>query len=119
MARVKRGVTAHARHKKILKAAKGYYGARSRTYRVAVQAVTKAGQYAYRDRRQKKRQFRALWIVRINAAARQHDLSYSQLINGLKKANIVIDRKVLSDLAINDKVAFQAIAEQAKAALKA
>jgi large subunit ribosomal protein L20 len=119
MARVKRGVTARARHKKVLKAAKGYYGARSRTFRVAVQAVTKAGQYAYRDRRQKKRQFRALWIVRINAAARQHDLSYSQLINGLKKANIEIDRKVLSDLAINDKVAFQAIAEQAKAALKA
>lgn len=119
MARVKRGVTAHARHKKVLKAAKGYYGARSRTFRIAVQAVTKAGQYAYRDRRQKKRQFRALWIVRINAAARQHDLSYSQLINGLKKANIVIDRKVLSDLAINDKVAFQAIAEQAKAALNA
>ena len=116
MARVKRGVTAHARHKKVLKAAKGYYGARSRTFRTAVQAVTK---YAYRDRRQKKRQFRALWIVRINAAARQHDLSYSQLINGLKKANIVIDRKVLSDLAINDKVAFQAIAEQAKAALNA
>lgn len=119
MARVKRGVTAHARHKKVLKAAKGYYGARSRTFRTAVQAATKAGQYAYRDRRQKKRQFRALWIVRINAAARQHDLSYSQLINGLKKANIVIDRKVLSDLAINDKVAFQAIAEQAKAALNA
>lgn len=119
MARVKRGVTAHARHKKVLKAAKGYYGAHSRTFRTAVQAVTKAGQYAYRDRRQKKRQFRALWIVRINAAARQHDLSYSQLINGLKKANIVIDRKVLSDLAINDKVAFQAIAEQAKAALNA
>ena len=119
MARVKRGVTAHARHKKVLKAAKGYYGARSRTYRVAVQAVTKAGQYAYRDRRQKKRQFRALWIVRINAAARQNDLSYSQLINGLKKANIEIGRKVLSDLAINDKVAFQAIAEQAKAALNA
>ena len=119
MARVKRGVTARARHKKVLKAAKGYYGARSRTFRVAVQAVTKAGQYAYRDRRQKKHQFRALWIVRINAAARQHDLSYSQLINGLKKANIEIDRKVLSDLAINDKVAFQAIAEQAKAALNA
>ena len=119
MARVKRGVTARARHKKVLKAAKGHYGARSRTFRTAVQAVTKAGQYAYRDRRQKKRQFRALWIVRINAAARQHDLSYSQLINGLKKANIVIDRKVLSDLAINDKVAFQAIAEQAKAALNA
>ena len=119
MARVKRGVTAHARHKKVLKAAKGYCGARSRTFRTAVQAVTKAGQYAYRDRRQKKRQFRALWIVRINAAARQHDLSYSQLINGLKKANIVVDRKVLSDLAINDKVAFKAIAEQAKAALNA
>ena len=119
MARVKRGVTAHARHKKVLKAAEGYYGARSRTFRTAAQAVTKACQYAYRDRRQKKRQFRALWIVRINAAARQHDLSYSQLINGLKKANIVIDRKVLSDLAINDKVAFQAIAEQAKAALNA
>lgn len=117
MARVKRGVTARARHKKVLKAAKGYYGARSRTYRVAVQAVTKAGQYAYRDRRQKKRQFRALWIVRINAAARQHDLSYSQLINGLKKANIEIDRKVLSDLAINDKEAFKVIAEQARAAL--
>ncbi len=119
MARVKRGVTAHARHKKVLKAAKGYYGARSRTYRAAVEAVTKAGQYAYRDRRQKKRQFRALWIVRINAAARQHDLSYSQLINGLKKANIEIDRKVLSDLAINDKEAFKTIAEQAKAALSA
>ena len=119
MARVKRGVTAHARHKKVLKAAKGYQGARSRTYRVAVQAVTKAGQYAYRDRRQKKRQFRALWIVRINAAARQHDLSYSQLINGLKKANIEIDRKVLSDLAINDKEAFKCIAEHAKAALNA
>ena len=119
MARVKRGVTARARHKKVLKAAKGYYGARSRTFRVAVQAVTKAGQYAYRDRRQKKRQFRALWIVRINAAARQPDLSYSMLICGLKKANIEIDRKVLSDLAINDKAAFQAIAEQAKAALNA
>ncbi len=117
MARVKSGVTAHARHKRVLAAAKGYYGARSRTYRVAVQAVTKAGQYAYRDRRQKKRQFRALWIVRINAAARQHDLSYSQLINGLRKANIQIDRKVLSDLAINDKEAFKAIAEQARAAL--
>ncbi|MCR5536682.1 MAG: 50S ribosomal protein L20 [Succinivibrio sp.] len=117
MARVKRGVVAHARHKKVLEAAKGYYGARSRCYRVAVQAVTKAGQYAYRDRRQKKRQFRALWIVRINAAARQHDLSYSQLIFGLKKANIEIDRKVLSDLAINDKQAFQAIAEKARQAL--
>ena len=119
MARVKRGVIAHARHQKVLKAAKGYYGARSRTYRVAVQAVTKAGQYAYRDRRQKKRQFRELWIVRINAGAHQYDMSYSQLINGLHKANIEIDRKVLSDLAINDKVAFQAIVEQAKAALQA
>ncbi|HAR79302.1 MAG TPA: 50S ribosomal protein L20 [Succinivibrionaceae bacterium] len=119
MARVKRGVIAHARHKKVMKAAKGYYGARSRTYRVAVQAVTKAGQYAYRDRRQKKRQFRSLWIVRINAAARQLDLSYSQLINGLKKANIDIDRKVLSDLAINDQVAFKAIAEKAREALNA
>ncbi len=119
MARVKRGVTAHARHKKVLKAAKGYYGARSRQYRSAVQAVTKAGQYAYRDRRQKKRQFRELWIVRINAAARQHDLSYSQLINGLHKANIEIDRKVLSDMAINDKAAFEAIANKAKEALSA
>ena len=117
MARVKRGVTARARHKKVLKAAKGYYGARSRTYRVAVQAVTKAGQYAYRDRRQKKRQFRALWIVRINAAARQYGLSYSKFMNGLKKANIDIDRKVLSDLAINEKVAFEAIANQVRAAL--
>lgn len=117
MARVKRGVTARARHKKVLKAAKGYYGARSRTYRVAVQAVTKAGQYAYRDRRQKKRQFRALWIVRINAGARQHGLSYSKFMNGLKKANIAIDRKVLSDIAINDKSAFEAIVAQARTAL--
>ena len=117
MARVKRGVTARARHKKVLEQAKGYYGARSRTYRVAVQAVTKAGQYAYRDRRQKKRQFRALWIVRINAAARQYGLSYSQFMYGLKKANIDIDRKVLSELAINEKVAFETIANQARAAL--
>ncbi|MCK0514255.1 50S ribosomal protein L20 [Anaerobiospirillum sp. NML120448] len=117
MARVKRGVTARARHKKVLKAAKGYYGARSRTYRVAVQAVTKAGQYAYRDRRQKKRQFRALWIVRINAAARQYGLSYSKFMNGLRKANIQIDRKVLSELAINEKAAFETIANQARAAL--
>lgn len=117
MARVKRGVTARARHKKVLAQAKGYYGARSRTYRVAVQAVTKAGQYAYRDRRQKKRQFRALWIVRINAAARQYGLSYSKFMNGLKKANIEIDRKVLSDLAINEKVAFEAIANQVRATL--
>ncbi|HED39499.1 MAG TPA: 50S ribosomal protein L20 [Chromatiales bacterium] len=117
MPRVKRGVTAHARHKKIIKQAKGYRGRRKNVYRVAVQAVTKAGQYAYRDRRQRKRQFRALWIVRINAAARECGLSYSRLINGLKKAAIEIDRKVLADLAVFDKVAFAAIAEKAKANL--
>ncbi|MFU7710288.1 50S ribosomal protein L20 [Aeromonas veronii] len=117
MPRVKRGVTARARHKKVMKAAKGYYGARSRVYRVAVQAVTKAGQYAYRDRRQKKRQFRQLWIARINAAARQNGLSYSRLINGLKKASIEIDRKILSDIAVHDKMAFTALVEKAKAAL--
>ncbi len=117
MARVKRGVTAHKKHKKVLKKAKGYYGARSRVYRVATQAVTKAGQYAYRDRRQKKRQFRRLWIVRINAAARMFDLSYSRLINGLSKAEIEIDRKMLADLAVHDIDAFGKIAEQAKAAL--
>ena len=117
MARVKRGVTARARHKKILKLAKGYYGARSRVYRVAKQAVIKAGQYAYRDRKQKKRQFRALWIVRINAAARQFGISYSRMINGLNKANVAIDRKVLADLAVNEKLAFAAIVEKAKAVL--
>ena len=117
MARVKRGVTAHARHKKVLKAAKGYYGARSRTFRVAVQAVTKAGQYAYRDRRQRKRQFRQLWIARINAAARQNGISYSKFINGLKKASVEIDRKILADIAVFDKVAFTALVEKAKAAL--
>ncbi|MGL5287761.1 LSU ribosomal protein L20P [Aeromonas sp. RU39B] len=117
MPRVKRGVTARARHKKVLKAAKGYYGARSRVYRVAVQAVTKAGQYAYRDRRQKKRQFRQLWIARINAASRQNGLSYSRLIDGLKKASIEIDRKILADIAVHDKVAFTALVEKAKAAL--
>lgn len=117
MPRVKRGVTAHARHKKILKQAKGYRGRRKNVYRVAVQAVTKAGQYAYRDRRQRKRQFRALWIVRINAQARECGLSYSRFINGLKKAAIEIDRKVLADLAVFDKVAFAAIAEKAKASL--
>ena len=117
MPRVKRGVTARARHKKVMKAAKGYYGARSRVYRVALQAVTKAGQYAYRDRRQKKRQFRQLWIARINAAARQNGLSYSRLINGLKKASIEIDRKILSDIAVHDKMAFTALVEKAKAAL--
>jgi large subunit ribosomal protein L20 len=119
MARVKRGVQARARHKKILKQAKGHYGARSRVFRVAKQSVIKAGQYAYRDRRQRKRQFRALWIVRINAAARECDLSYSCLMAGLKKASIEIDRKVLSDLAIFDKPAFVAIAEKAKSALAA
>ncbi len=117
MSRVKRGVTAHARHKKVLKKAKGYYGARRKVYRVAKQAVIKAGQYAYRDRRQRKRQFRALWIVRINAAAREHDLSYSRFMNGLKKAAIEIDRKVLADLAVHDKNAFAALADKAKAAL--
>ena len=119
MTRVKRGVTARARHKKVLNKAKGYYGARSRVYRVARQAVIKAGQYAYRDRRQKKRQFRALWIVRINAAARLNGLSYSRLINGLKKAAVAVDRKVLADLAVFDKVAFSALADKAKAALAA
>lgn len=119
MPRVKRGVQAHARHKKILKLAKGYYGARSRVYRVAKQAVIKAGQYAYRDRRQRKRQFRQLWIIRINAQARECGLSYSRFINGLKKASIEVDRKMLADLAVFDKVAFAAIADQAKAALSA
>ena len=117
MSRVKRGVVAHRRHKKILKAAKGYYGARSRIFRVAKQAVTKAGQYAYRDRRVKKRTFRALWITRINAQSRAEGISYSRLIAGLKKANIVLDRRVLADLAVHDKAAFAAVAEQAKAAL--
>lgn len=117
MARVKRGVVARARHKKILKQAKGYRGARSRVYRVAKQAVIKAGQYAYRDRRQRKRDFRALWIVRINAAAREFGLTYSQFMNGLKKAAIEIDRKVLAELAVNQKEAFAAIVSQSKAAL--
>ena len=117
MPRVKRGVTAHARHKKVLKEAKGYYGARSKVYRVAKQAVIKAGQYAYRDRRQKKRQFRSLWIVRINAAARENGMSYSRLMNGLNKAGVEVDRKMLADIAIHDKPAFAALANQAKAAL--
>jgi len=116
MARVKRGVIARKRHKKILKLAKGYYGARSRVFRVAKQAVIKAGQYAYRDRRQRKRQFRALWIARINAGARVNGLSYSRFIAGLK-ASIEIDRKVLADLAVNEKAAFAAIVEKAKATL--
>lgn len=117
MARVKRGVTARAKHKKVLKKAKGYYGARSRVYRVANQAVTKAGQYAYRDRRQKKRQFRRLWIVRINAAARLFDLSYSRFMDGLNKSNIEVDRKMLADLAVNDIDTFGKLAEKAKVAL--
>ncbi|MFA5630739.1 MAG: 50S ribosomal protein L20 [Porticoccaceae bacterium] len=117
MSRVKRGVQAHRRHKKILKQAKGYYGARSRVYRVATQAVTKAGQYAYRDRKVKKRVFRSLWITRINAQARVEGVSYSQLIAGLKKAGIELDRRVLADLAVHDKPAFGAIVSQAKAAL--
>lgn len=117
MPRVKRGVQAHAKHKKVLDKAKGYYGARSKVFRVAKQAVTKAGQYAYRDRRQRKRQFRALWIARINAGARENGLSYSVFMNGLKKANIEIDRKVLSDIAIFDKPAFTALVEKAKEGL--
>ncbi|MGI9214567.1 MAG: 50S ribosomal protein L20 [Gammaproteobacteria bacterium] len=114
MTRVKRGVMARKRHKKVLKLAKGYYGARSRVFRVAKQAVIKAGQYAYIGRKQRKRQFRELWIVRINAAARLCGLSYSNLMNGLKKANIQINRKVLADLAIFDKQAFSQLAEKAK-----
>ncbi|MGP1959033.1 MAG: 50S ribosomal protein L20 [Arsenophonus sp. NC-CH8-MAG3] len=117
MARVKRGVIARERHKKILKQAKGYDGSRSRVYRVAFQAVIKAGQYAYRDRRQRKRQFRQLWIARINAAARQNGLSYSHFINGLKKCSIKIDRKILSDIAIFDEVAFATLVEKAKSIL--
>jgi len=117
MARVKRGVVANRRHKKVLKKAKGYYGARSRIYRVAVQAVTKAGQYAYRDRRVKKREFRALWITRINAQARENGMSYSRFMNGLKVAGVELDRKVLADLAVREPEAFKSIAEQAKAAI--
>jgi large subunit ribosomal protein L20 len=119
MARVKRGVTARRRHKKVIGRAKGYYNARRKVYRVANQAVIKAGQYAYIGRKQKKRQFRALWIVRINAAARQFGLSYSRLIDGLGKAGITIDRKVLADLAVHDIAAFGAIAEKARASLAA
>lgn len=119
MPRVKRGVQARARHKKILKLAKGYLGARSRVFRVAKQAVIKAAQYAYRDRRQRRRQFRALWIARINAGSREHGLPYSRFMNGLLKAGIQIDRKVLADLAVHDKTAFKAIVEQARAALAA
>ena len=117
MPRVKRGVEANRKHKKILKQAKGYYGARSRVFRVAVQAVTKAGQYAYRDRRVKKRTFRRLWITRINAQSRVEGLSYSKLMNGLQKAGVELDRRVLADLAVHDKEAFHAVVEQAKNAL--
>ncbi|CAL4042199.1 50S ribosomal protein L20 [Buchnera aphidicola (Phyllaphis fagi)] len=114
MVRVKRGVTAHARHKKVLKQAKGYYGARSRVYRVACQAVIKAGQYAYRDRRQKKRQFRRLWIARINAATRQNRISYSNFIYGLKKLNIIINRKSLSNLAFCDQNTFNLLVKKSQ-----
>ena len=114
MPRVKRGVTAHARHKKLIKQAKGYRGRRKNVYRVAKQAVTKAGQYSYRDRRQRKRQFRALWITRINAAARENGLSYSRFMDGLRKADIQIDRKLLAEMAVNDKNAFARLAEQAR-----
>jgi len=117
MARVKRGVTAHAKHKKVYKAAKGYYGRRKNTIRVAKQAVEKANQYAFRDRKNRKRSFRALWIQRINAAVRPFGLTYSRFIDGLAKAGVMVDRKVLSDLAIAEPVAFQAIVEKAKAAL--
>ena len=117
MPRIKRSVASRARRKKVLKAARGYYGARSRTFKVAKQAVIKAGQYAYRDRRQRKRQFRQLWIARINAGARVNGLSYSKFINGLKKASVEIDRKILSDLAIHEKAAFAALVEKAKSSL--
>ena len=119
MPRVKRGVTTRARHKRVLEQAKGFRGRRSRTFKVAKQAVMKAGQYAYRDRRNKKREFRALWIVRINAAAREYGLSYSRLMNGLRKAAVEVDRKVLADLAVFDKAAFEKLATQAKAGLGA
>jgi large subunit ribosomal protein L20 len=117
MSRVKRGVTSHAKHKKVLKAAKGYYGRRKNTIRVAKQAVEKANQYAYRDRKRRKRTFRALWIQRLNAAVRPFGLNYSKFIDGLAKAGLEVDRKVLSDLAIREPAAFQAIVEKAKAAL--
>ena len=119
MARVKRGVTAHAKHKKVLKAAKGYYGRRKNTIRVAKQAVEKAMQYAYRDRKRKKRTFRALWIQRINAAVREHGLTYGRFIDGLGKAGIEIDRKVLADLAVKDAAGFKALCDQAAAKLAA
>lgn len=117
MARVKRGTIAHARHKKVIDKAKGYYGRRKNVFRVAVQAVEKAGQYAYRDRRNKKRDFRKLWIQRINAGVRQHGMTYSRFIDGLNKAGIELDRKVLSDLAIHEPDAFKSLVDQAQAAL--
>jgi large subunit ribosomal protein L20 len=119
MARVKRGVTGHAKHKKVLKSAKGYYGRRKNTIRVAKQAVEKANQYAFRDRKRRKRTFRALWIQRLNAAVREFGLTYSRFIDGLGKAGVTVDRKVLSDLAIREPAAFQAIVEKAKSALAA
>jgi len=119
MARVKRGVTARAKHKKVLKKAKGYYGAKSRTFRAAKQQVIKSGQYAYRDRRVKKREFRALWIIRIGAASKELGLSYSRFIDGMIKAGVALDRKVLADLAMHDKPAFAQLVEQAKAQLAA
>ena len=119
MPRVKRGVTARARHKKVLELAKGFRGRRGNVYRIAKEAVMKAGQYQYRDRRTKKREFRALWIARINAAARLYGLSYSRIINGLGKAGVEIDRKVLADIAVHDKAAFAGIVEQVKARLAA
>ncbi|MGJ8532239.1 MAG: 50S ribosomal protein L20 [Alphaproteobacteria bacterium] len=117
MARVKRGVTSHARHKKVIKAAKGYYGRRKNTIRVAKQAVEKAGQYAYRDRKTRKRNFRALWIQRINAAVREHGMTYGRFINGLNKAEIAVDRKVLSDIAIHEPATFKVLVEKAQSAL--
>ncbi|HNR75767.1 MAG TPA: 50S ribosomal protein L20 [Parvularculaceae bacterium] len=119
MSRVKRGVTSHAKHKKVTKAAKGYFGRRKNTIRVARQAVEKAGQYAYRDRRAKKRNFRSLWIQRINAGARELGLTYARFIDGLSKAGVEVDRKVLADLAVKEPEAFKALAEKAKAALAA
>lgn len=119
MARTKGGPRAHARHRKVIKAAKGYYGRRKNCFRTAVQAVEKAGQYAYRDRRNKKRNFRALWIQRINAGVREHGMTYSRFINGLNKAGIELDRKILSDMAIRDPKAFKAVVEQAQKALAA
>lgn len=118
MSRVKRGVTARAKHKKLLAKAKGYYGARSRIYRTAKQAVIKAAQYAFRDRRQRKREFRSLWIIRINAAARAHGMTYGAFINGLKKAEITLDRKVLADIAVHDKQGFLALVEKVKAGIE-